>query len=130
MFIFFVIVLVYDSTGSLPSGLLSGTFTSLGDFDQCVRIAQHYPKFYESRYATKYCMLTVNVKRKRKYQMFNWNHEQRRKLTAWEGDTLTRWLVTDNRVPLTIGLCLPESCAAPEVVDIANQCKYDDISST
>lgn len=115
--------LVYDSSGSPPSGLLSGTVSSLGDYDQCIHISQKYPQFSTSQYETQYCILTLNVRRAHKYQTFNWSREERQRLTAWEGDALQSLMITDNRVPIAIGLCLPQSCTAHEATQIANKCE-------
>jgi hypothetical protein len=48
---------VYDSSAKLPSGILRGNVTQLGDFDQCLSVvAQENPSI-----VGKYCLASVDV---------------------------------------------------------------------
>lgn len=100
---------MYDSSGTAPSGLLSGTTISLGDFDQCLRVAEN-GQFDE----TQYCLLTLKARRRGTFNYFQFDEQQESQLTAWEREHLEKWLITDNKVPIVVGLCLPALCNEKE----------------
>ena len=47
---------MWDSNGHIPSGLLSGTFTNFGDYDQCLQIST---VIHNNTIDGKYCFLTM-----------------------------------------------------------------------
>lgn len=121
---------VYDSSGSLPSGILSGTTTSLGDFEQCLHgVPRDFASLPSSNsgggdqqkatsfsYDTQYCLLTLRARRseQQRFTPLNFGNSSTSPSSAWERDHLQRWLVTDNKVPIVVGLCLPASCNGEE----------------
>ena len=130
---------VYDSSGSLPSGLLSGTTTSLGDFEQCLHgVSKEFSslsasngsgddlqKVTSSSYDTQYCLLTLRARRSEQQRFTSLNFENSStSSSAWERDHLQRWLVTDNKVPIVVGLCLPASCNGEERLALGRAGKW------
>ena len=110
-----IFIAVYDSSGGLPNGFLSGTTISLGDFDQCLRVDE-YDQFLD----TQYCLLTLKARRSEKYLPFQFDEQQNNALSHWEREHIDKWLVTDNKVPIVIGMCLPSLCNQQEKDQIAH----------
>lgn len=105
-----------DASASLPAGLLDGTLTELGSFDECLRIAE-----FGRPEATQYCSLLVKPAL-----------PARPRLHTICQPIATGWLSPPNRpgqlarhlwahahhfyyAGLRLGVCLPSSCSQPEV---------------
>lgn len=106
---------MYYSSGSTPSGIFSGTTTSLGDFDQCLRIGEmdNFPD-------TQYCLLILRIHRRAKFTPYQFNLQQKETITLWARERLDGLLATDNRVPIAVGICMPIQCTVPEMNHIVH----------
>lgn len=102
---------MYDSSGSTPTGIVSSTTTSLGDFDQCLRISET-GQFEE----TKYCLLTLHHRRSSKYSPILFDQQQ---TSPWVQNRLGQLLDADNKVPIVVGLCVPAQCTSTELGYVA-----------
>lgn len=98
---------MYDSSGSIPYGLLASTPTSFGDFDACMSIAN----------GSQYCWLTLHSKQ-------NFTNDLQL-LTDWERAVVVNWKKVDRQLPIAIGLCLPQICTEQDVDLILKKCTYN-----
>ncbi|KAH7638476.1 acyltransferase-like protein 2 [Dermatophagoides farinae] len=108
-----------DSTGSIfGHGLLSGTFTSFGDFDSCISIDttshHHHHHHLSSKnddddisFIGKYCIATLQ------YLKIDANIND-----TWKQSLLERWLQANVRYPIANGICLPSVCETKFVGNI------------
>lgn len=75
-----------DASASLPSGLLDGTFSSFGDYDQCLQISGS-----QKELEGKYCIVKLDFK---------------------ASDDLGKHLTF---FPLNVGTCVPQACTPQDV---------------
>ena len=100
-----------DSNGHLPSGILSGTITAFGDFDQCLKIDELIDN--NIKIDGKYCFVTIRPLREEKYKSIQLNSTQ---ITSkWFEKEVNDWLEVDNVVPFAIGICFPSICEKNEI---------------
>lgn len=91
-----------DSSGKVPPGLLDGTVTSFGDFDQCLAVSARTPNSFSG----KYCPVKFLPHVDRKTQELD--------------------LFVENKIPifeyytLHVGLCVPSTCSESDVFQIFN----------
>lgn len=89
---------MFDAWGKIPAGLLSGNFFSLGDYDQCRKVAS--PPSSAGLIRGHYCQVSIPLSF----------------LFSSLGKQSGRGLPSNSRVPgLTIGSCLPDTCEASEL---------------
>ena len=101
-----------------PAGILSGTTTELGDFDQCLSVAS---KYNNDKFVGKYCFGTVNIPRNELFQRnFNFSYLE----PKWIGDYVEKWHYNDNYYAIATALCFPSICHQDEIRQILLQCKY------
>nr|XP_017008645.2 nose resistant to fluoxetine protein 6 [Drosophila takahashii] len=85
-----------DSWGSLPSGLLYGTFYDLGNFDECLEIHQQISS--SQTIQGKYCFMAVPLK-----------------------DVLDTGITSLESMQIKIATCFPASCSASQMEKFAGQ---------
>ena len=101
-----------------PAGLLSGTTTELGDFDQCLSVAG---KYAEDSFVGKYCFATVNIPRKELFRRdYNFSYIQ----PEWMSHVIEKWHYNDNYYALATALCFPSVCHQQEIRDILLKCLF------
>lgn len=115
--------IVLDSNGYLPSGLLSGTFTALGNYDQCLSI-------HSSDYdiGGKYCLLKIRPtlpKKKKvipfKDRIINLNNSLLN--IKWIDEIFVKNLHYFYYYYIMIGICVPSTCDESDIKIIAEKCK-------
>jgi len=118
---------LFNSWAKLPpSGMLTGTMTDFGDYDQCLSIDQIEPQ---------YCLLDFAIpmpqpmpKYHNYYQISevlpsetDWSSGTVQKFTS--NGTIYRYLADVSSIfyylYLQIGICLPKSCPTSDIVNIA-----------
>uniref|UniRef100_A0A8D8CWM4 Nose resistant to fluoxetine protein 6 n=1 Tax=Culex pipiens TaxID=7175 RepID=A0A8D8CWM4_CULPI len=89
---------MFDAWGKIPSGILSGNFYSLGDYDQCRKAVS--PPTNAGLIRGRYCQVSIPLSF----------------LFSALGKQTGRGLPSSSKVPgLSIGSCLPDSCDASEL---------------
>lgn len=106
-----------DSSRFLPPGVLSGSFTELGDFDQCISIKD---KFQTKPFVGRYCLATVHLPKSRNFQKINLNKSYL--AYPWMADSIQKWYDNDNFFALATGVCFPSLCRADEIKEILEHC--------
>ena len=113
----------------MPASLLSDGITSLGGYDQCLAIDDHYhfqhhPHHHLSekeevitkrQIRGQYCLLSLKA-----------NAERSRENDAPQDElhrTLQHLASVNRRFPLILGLCIPSLCAPEEVNFLMKRCK-------
>ncbi|XP_074601669.1 uncharacterized protein LOC141855493 [Brevipalpus obovatus] len=112
-----------DSYGRPSAGFLDGTVTSLGDYDECLRV--EFPKFYGDETATvgKYCILRLNFPVPRKPARIRY-HEPLVNLNGTNlHETVWSHLAKHINSVYTVkgfrfGVCLPSTCSVEELEPI------------
>lgn len=102
--------LVLDSNPSPSAGVLSGTTTWLGDYDQCLSVRT---TFGSRPLVGKYCLATVSLPRQARFHPLPVNESV---LTQrWLAGPLRSWADNDNYYSVAFGLCFPSTCQPKEV---------------
>ena len=104
-----------DANGHIPSGILSGTFTDLGDFDQCIAISSK-----SDRIEGKYCMITISPKKERNYH-YSFALNETLFDSKWFAEEVKEWLELDNQIQFANGICVPSDCKPEEVKYLLQQ---------
>jgi len=102
----------------LSPGLLSGSSTELGDFDQCLSIDG---AFQGRQFTGKYCLATVHLQKTELFKPLELNRTLLK--PAWIADTIEQWHNNDNWFALANGVCFPSVCDADEIRSILQACK-------
>ena len=98
------------SPSILPPGLLSGTSTELGDYDQCLSVVG---QFDELKFVGKYCLATVNIPRR---ELFNPPILNRSQLSLpWIDGFIQQWYNNDNWYSIASSVCFPSVCHQEEI---------------
>ena len=92
-----------DASGSTPSGFLTGSFASLGDFDQCLKVTSDSLNFHG-----KYCLLELSLKNQV-------SPLQARE--SVEGSLQSVIPLLDFFLP-RMSLCVPSSCTSRDVLNM------------
>lgn len=95
---FYLRILVADSWGKFPSGVMGGNFFEFGSFPQCFRIERN-----GERYETQYCIAQLK---------FHSNEQS-------ETNTLMPRL--DVGPSISIGVCLPAVCSIDHLESLVNK---------
>ena len=96
---------MWDSNGHIPSGLLSGTFTNFGDYDQCLEIKTNDNNI---EIEGKYCFLTLCPIRPNKERSISLNGSKYE--NSWYETHINLWFDLDNLVPIANGIYFPSVC--------------------
>lgn len=89
-----------DASGKLPSGLLDGTITSLGDYDECLAITSHVRNEFIHG---AYCLVRFTKSDIIQEKQSPLEHELAEVLSLY------------NTFTLNIGMCLPSSCTENDI---------------
>ena len=114
--IFFAVI---DSMATYPAGVLSGTTTDLGDFDQCISIDGN---FQQQQIVGKYCLATVSLPKTELFKSFEANGTNLKPF--WIAKIIEQWHNNDNWYSLATGLCFPSLCHQEEIRSILRACKF------
>lgn len=109
---------------SYPAGLLSGSTTELGDFDQCLAVDG---TFSGEAFVGKYCLATVHLPKRKLFTPLNLTRNSLK--PAWVGKILEQWHNNDNWYALATAVCFPSICSQNEIRSIAKACKFLNIFS-
>jgi hypothetical protein len=105
---------VWDSNGHWPSGILSGSFSSFGDYDQCLSIKAEKNSFSLSG---KYCFLELRPPIP--VQKVNLNNTKYDKY--YYQSVINYWVKMDGFAPLANGICVPSICNDQEIEQVLNK---------
>lgn len=100
-----------------PPGLLSGTTTELGDFDQCQSVQASYHK---TNFVGKYCLATVNLPRQKLFDSLD--IDQSKLQYKWMKKVIEKWHNNDNYYSLASAVCFPSLCHETEIREIFLAC--------
>ena len=95
------IFIVLDASSKSPSGLLDGSVTSFGDFDQC--LAMKTPENVFPSFVGKYCSIEMSVVTEGEHFAGNISDVLRTRIPAFGFSNLQ------------FGLCLPSLCSEKEI---------------
>lgn len=130
---------VLDSSATiLGSGLLSGTFTNYGDFDQCLRIQasiENHQDFEDNRLTRKsdrinfygqYCLMSFGLRKSASVIDFESDRSLRNLIELkddrlgphWRRKFIQNWIEINQRFRMTRGICLPSVCRAKFVENL------------
>ena len=104
-------VSVWDANGRWPSGLLSGSFSDFGDYDQCLAIKKTDNKF---EIGGKYCFLELRPPEPVLPVSLN---TTKYRDTYYEA-VINYWVKMDGFGPISNGICLPSLCSDGELQEI------------
>ncbi|KPM03504.1 osmotic avoidance abnormal protein 3 [Sarcoptes scabiei] len=105
-----------DSGFRLPSGILSGTTTSLGDFDQCISIQNEI--FKNESFHGRYCFATLSIPRTELFRNSMPIDSERFGNQSWLIDSIQRWYHNDNFYSTAIALCFPTICEPNDILQL------------
>uniref|UniRef100_T1KPX7 Nose resistant-to-fluoxetine protein N-terminal domain-containing protein n=1 Tax=Tetranychus urticae TaxID=32264 RepID=T1KPX7_TETUR len=101
--------LVFDSSGKIPSGLLQGSWTDLGAFDECLALP-----------SSQYCLVYSKIPLiwSRKYEGFF--HPSNQQLYNHDSNPTFHRLISQYghyflQMNITTGICLPLGCSVDEL---------------
>ena len=92
---------VLDASSKSPSGILNGTLTSFGDFDQCIYLRTREDVF--PSFAGKYCSIEFSVETEGNHFAGNITNIIRSRIPAFGSHDLQ------------LGLCLPSLCEDKDI---------------
>ncbi|KAF7494690.1 hypothetical protein SSS_08946 [Sarcoptes scabiei] len=130
--------LLDSSATILGSGLLSGTFTNYGDFDQCLRIQasiENHQDFEDNRLTRKsdrinfygqYCLMSFGLRKSASVIDFESDRSLRNLIELkddrlgphWRRKFIQNWIEINQRFRMTRGICLPSVCRAKFVENL------------
>lgn len=101
-----------------PAGILSGTTTNLGDFDQCISTSG---TFKQTHFVGKYCLATVALP---KTDLFSPLVANLSLLGSpqWISKYIRQWHSNDDWYDTAIGICFPSVCKPKEIKNIIQTC--------
>ena len=112
-----------DSNGHFPSGMMSGTLSSLGDYDQCLSVETS-----DQSIRGQYCLLKIKsdlpekkgiITFKDRYINLNGTDLQ----NTWIESYVVKNLYNFYYFSIMNGICVPSVCARDDLVTLAKQCK-------
>ena len=86
-----------DATATLPAGLLQGTVSSFGDYDQCLEIHEEQ----NSNLNGKYCILKIRLRAEDDLE------------SDASGENINSTI--SSKFPIHLGVCLPKGCQDDDV---------------
>jgi len=128
--IFFSAPKVLDSNGHFPSGTMSGTLSSLGDFEQCLSIKD--PDGEEDdphAIVGKYCLLKMRPALPPKPDRLEFdtllvNLTNTPMEGSWIEKALVPQLYNFYYYHLVNGICVPSSCNEQDLEQVMGGCKF------
>lgn len=116
---------VLDAAGKIPSGLLEGTLSSVGDYNQCLDIQSPYSENINSQqFRGKYCFLRPIVPHPRGKVKIPLDHSLPFNIPISLADDISDALYFFNRSLINIGICIPSTCSADEIQLTLNSILY------
>lgn len=91
-----------DSSAKVPTGLLDGTISAFGDYDQCLRIVSE-------KLTGKYCTIKL-----RSSSILTSDSSE-------VGQSLSKSAFLFNTFPMSLGICFPSTCSNDDVHTIATE---------
>lgn len=127
-----------DSSGALfPAGLLSGTYTSFGDYDTCLAVEgdfvgggggggddnaeDHHHHQVRGQHCFATMRLPADVPRAIDYSFAGLVPHSNE---SWPAALAKRWSEVDVRFPVAHALCLPDVCRADFIADVVKNGKF------
>ena len=116
--------IVLDANGHWPSGMMSGTLTSLGDYDQCLDVDNQE----EHRIVGQYCLMKVGpelppkkpvITFKDRFINVSGTHFQ----NTWIESHVIKSLYNFYYFSMTNGICVPSTCTREDLVTLGKQSK-------
>lgn len=112
-----------DSSGKLPSGILEGTLTDLGAFDQCLAVKSD--REGSGHFVGQYCLLDMRPAFEQNIPL---GSQPPPGITAndlvWDG-TLQRFWSNNDLLSFRYGACIPSSCTRDDFDQLVNYCKLN-----
>lgn len=121
-----------------PAGIVSGTLTDFGDYDQCLnidhvpgRLTGSFPGKFPERFRSQYCLLDLSLPMPRPLPPGHNLHHRARVLPETgpklAENSLYRHLASVSSIfyfaSLQMGVCLPESCTKADIELVTAQSK-------
>ncbi|XP_055932564.1 nose resistant to fluoxetine protein 6-like [Argiope bruennichi] len=111
-----------DSSAKLSDGLLSGSFSSFGEYDQCLEtVVPHPKKKDEIQFQGQYCMVEMTLPlppKTRRYRIY----DQLEELRNFTGTELVKFLTTKAHLmyyfPVKMGVCIPSGCTKEDLNNV------------
>ena len=101
-----------------PPGILSGTTTELGDFDQCLAVRGD---FEGDHFVGKYCLATVHLPRVELFSPSGLNGSALKH--EWMAERIEKWYQNDNYYAAATAVCFPSICQPEEVKEMMMACE-------
>ena len=135
---------MFNSWGKFPpTGLVSGTFTDLGDYDQCIRIHANISRvdpisedkelFSNRIYRTQYCRISIAPPLPPFPRQLNYYHEVKNllppvplSLSLSFYQHMAHNAAIIHYSDLQIGFCVPERCSLENITTVAKKSKTID----
>ena len=114
-FLYIIHLLVIDSMVTLPTGVLSGSTTHLGDFDQCLEIEGN---FHQQEFVGKYCLATIHLPKNESINLKGNDINP-----PWLFKAFQQWKNNNNWFSFASGICFPSICKPEEIKTIISTCK-------
>ncbi|GFR17479.1 nose resistant to fluoxetine protein 6, partial [Trichonephila clavata] len=109
-----------DATSKLPSGILEGTLSELGAFDQCLDIELPY-KNGSLQFQGQYCGLEINRILPHLPANFNVGMKGTKKPMSSIGDYVKKMGSIFFYTEFRFGVCVPSKCSLTDMQRIAGQ---------
>lgn len=109
---------VIDASSKTPAGVLDGTLSSYGDYDQCLALG-HDARFV-APFAGQHCMIKLDPNFKSN------NNNMHRSLLQIER-SLEKTLPIFEYYYINVGLCVPASCSVEDVSSLVTRSEYHKI---
>ncbi|KAH9511887.1 hypothetical protein DERF_010311 [Dermatophagoides farinae] len=120
-----LVKIVLDAAGKIPSGLLEGTLSSVGDYNQCLEIKS--PRSQNEnlkQFRGKYCFARPIVPHPRGKIIINKDRSLPFGIPTSLIDEISDALYFFNRSMINIGICIPSTCTADEIQLTLNSILY------
>ncbi|RWS27315.1 nose resistant to fluoxetine protein 6-like protein [Leptotrombidium deliense] len=113
---------MFDSSGKPPSGILQGTLTDLGSFDECLELTSDIEN-HEDAFRGQYCLMDLRANFKTQIKL---NSTPPPTIKAdgiiWDPSLRLFWSRND-LLSFRYGLCVPSTCSQQDLMDVANYCE-------
>ena len=112
-----------DASGKLPSGILEGTLTDLGAFDECLAVKSEAVEGTKG-FVGQYCILDMRPAFERNIPL---GSDPPPGITAndlvWD-QILQRFWSNNDLLSFRYGACIPSTCSREDFDQLANYCKF------